>query len=873
MSKTKKISPPFFAELIMKYFFPDYRNYTTVGDLQESFYYEAKEKGVFKAKWWYRKEVVKSVAPLFFHSFFGGMSMFQNYIKVTFRNLINHKLFSIINISGLAIGIACCAAILQYIRFETSFDKYHKNAENIYRVYEENNNESVVKYTANTFAPVAPALEIDFPQIESVVRIFPFEVTVSKNDQVKFQENKFFFVDSTMFNVFDYEFIWGDENNALQNPYSIILTESSAIKYFGNQNPVGQILHVEGEYDFAVAAVIKDVPENSHFTFDMLASISSMRDFMSWALKSWHYPPVYTYALMPENYDISQIEQSLEGFVTKHIGYKEAREIHLQPMTDIHLYSDMENEIGTNSSIEYIYLLTGIALFILLIACVNFMNLTTARSEKRAKEIGLRKVIGAKRKSIMMQFFGEAMFYSFAALFTAVLLIEIIKKPFNEIVGRNIRFDYINDIPLTAGFIILALLVGMISGSYPALFFSGFSPIDTLKSNTPLRSTKGPALFRKFLVGFQFVTSFILIMASFVISNQIDFIKNKKLGFNSEQTIIIPVKDEVIQQNIKTVQESLLFNSAIMGVTAASSIPGIDREIVFPINAEGMKKDEEVSFKTIITDENFINTLKIKIADGRNFDKTFSTDKDEGFIINETAAKELGWENPVGKKLTMKHVIERKNKSGKIVGVVKDFHWRSMHFKIDPLILQIANLNYFYDYLAVKVAPNKIEEALSILESKWNEVVPHRVFQYSFLDEKFAQLFKSEQKLFKVFVYASGIALFIACLGLFGLMSFITQQRSKEIGIRKVLGASTSNIAILLSFDFMKPLLAASLFGLPVSYLFLNNWLNDFAYRTNISVSVIIFSLLLLFLVAVVSVGYQAFKAALDNPVNSIRSK
>ena len=362
-------------------------------------------------------------------------------------------------------------------------------------------------------------------------------------------------------------------------------------------------------------------------------------------------------------------------------------------------------------------------------------------------------------------------------------------------------------------------------------------------------------------------------MASFVISSQIDFIKTKKLGFNSEQTIIIPVKDELIQNNIQTVKESLLNNSSIINATAASSIPGIDREIVFPINTEGMTKDEEVSIKTIISDEDFINTLKMEMTEGRNFDKTFLTDKEEAFIINESAAKELGWENPVGKKITMKHLNHGKDKPGKIIGVVKDFHWRSMHFKIDPLVLQIANENYYYDYMAVKAAPNKTEEAISLLESKWNELVPHRAFEYSFLDEKFEELFKSEQKLFKLFAYASGIAVFVACLGLFGLSAFITQQRSKEIGIRKVLGASVSNIVFLLSLDFMKPLFISALFGLPVSYLLLNNWLNDFAYRTNIGFSLIIFSLILLFATAVVSVIYQAFKAAVDNPVNSIRTK
>ncbi len=875
--KQKSSKPPILAEGLIKIFFPDKGNYSTVGDIHEQYNYLVSETGSIKAKIWYVRQTVKSILPLFTSSIYWSLSMIRNYIKFAWRNIKKNKLYSAINIVGLAIGIAICAFLFQYIRLELSYDKHHENAENIYRITEENYEDDKSVFTASSYPPVADILANDFPEFENVVRLYPLGVSITTPQNAKFNETGFCYADSTYFDVFTHKFLAGNKDAALQNPFRVVLTKSIADKYFGNENPVGQMLKVEDGLQFMVDAVIEDFPQSSHFRFDILASMSSLRSNMDWFFSSWHYPPVYIYALANSGFNLPAFNDRVYDFHKKYFREGEPRRIQAQPLLDIHLASDLENEIGVNTSIEYIYLLGGIGILILVIACINFMNLNTARAESRAKEVGIKKVVGAERKSLMVQFFLEAITYSIAALFFAVFIIEALKGPFSEIVGTTIQINYIFDLYMTIGFIAIALLVGFASGLYPAVYLSRFKPTEVFQKSLSGTRNRTNINFRNVLVGFQFAVSFFLILTTIIVFDQVEFIRNKNLGFSAEQTLIFPLKDKVVQNKLESIRNRILTDANITSVTAASSIPGIDRELNYPFNVDGMPFDETVSLNTILTDHDFLTTLQIELISGRNFSREITTDEREAFIVNETAAKQFGWDDPINKKIRAQrydHGLEKKVlREGSVIGVVKDFHWESLQNEIEPLLIQISYQNYFYDYMAVKFSGQNSATAIAHLEKIWNETVPHRAMEYNFLDKKFEEMFLQEQRLFTMFSYSAGIAIIVACLGLFGLSVYIVQKRTKEIGIRKVLGASSQSITVSLIVDILKPLVLSVAVGLPVAVVFTNSWLENFAYRIDTTMWSYLPALLVLLTIAVVTVSFQAIKASHYNPVDSIRSE
>lgn len=874
-----RVSPPKAAISLLHWYCADKYLEEVQGDLQELFLERLDQRGRRTAAILFWVDVIFFFRPYLmrkqlFSIQSGGLAMFQNYIKVALRNLLRYKGYSFINIAGLVIGLATAILILLYIQDELSFDKFHPDYERIYRVTSEEIKDDKFSHFAYAFGPVAPRLLNDFPDIDQAVRVFPYSVSVQQDLQKQFQENQFVFADSTFFEVFGFRLKSGNPRTALQSPYAIVITEKIARKYFGNQDPIGQTLTVENSYHFQVTAVLENIPSNSHLQFDFLASMGSVRDILSWALTGWHYPPMYTYLKLPPHYDSAALQAQFPDFLARNMGSwaPERRRMFLQPMADIRLHSQLEGEMVVTGSAKFVYIFATVAFFILLIACINFMNLATARSVQRAREVGLRKVFGARRHQLVNQFFGESIFYAFFSLLLALLLVEALLPYVNQLLDKQLAVDYLNNWPLIAALIILTGLVGLLSGSYPALLLSRFRPAAVLKGGklSGAGNTAG-IRFRSLLVVVQFAISIALIINANIIRDQLYFLKNKSLGFSKEQIVVVPVRDEVIQKNWTAIKNKLLTNPDIVAVTATSTIPGIDRDIDFPVKLEGMSDYADWNMPVMLVDHDFNKTFDIDILQGRDFSEEFATDQSSAIILNESARKRLGWDAPLGKKLEIHSVASGNDKAGQVIGIVKDFHFRSLHNKIDPLLLTISPRHYYYDNIAIKIDSRNMAGVLAFLGQTWQEIVPNRPLEYEFLDAIFAQLYQREEKLGKIFDYFAGLAIFIGCLGLFGLTAFTTERRTREIGIRKALGASVSNIVVMLSRELILLILIAFVIAAPVAYFAMSAWLQDFSYKIDIGLLTFIISGGVALVIALLTVSYQAIKAALTSPSEALR--
>ena len=799
--------------------------------------------------------------------------MYKNYLKIAFRNFLKHKAYSIINVSGLAIGLACCILIMTYVQHELSYDRYHEKSERIYRIITDEKTGDESGYFANTYSPLAPAMLTDFPEIEHAVRLFPYDAGVQSTPEKQFNEARFFFSDSTIFDVFSFRFIQGDPNSALSTPFSLVITKSTARKYFGDADPIGKTMKVEGQVDFHVTGIIADIPPNSHFKFDFLAPVQHVPLILGWN-PHWHWPPFYTYVLLREDANPEGIQSRFPQFITKHIKgmTSDDRLFHLQPLSSIHLNPNLQNEIEPTSNMAYVYLFSGIAFFILLIACINFMNLATARSAKRAREVGLRKVVGAKQEQLIRQFLGESLFYTILAMLLALVLVEMFSSTFNRLVDRDIDISYFTNLPIFFGLVGLTVLVGLLAGSYPALFLSRFRPLKVLQNKILSTSATGGApRFRSVLVVLQFTISIALIIVTMIVSGQLSYIQNKQLGFNKEQIVVIPVRDEVIQNNFETVKNSLLSHSDVLSAAALSNFPWKSGFYGFPGHADGMPEDIEMNLPILLVDHDFVKTFEMEILNGRDFSKDFSTDRSHAVIVNETAVESFGWDSGLRKKLTVKHIATGADVKGEVVGIVRDFHFQSLHHPIEPLVMLIAPVNYYIDNIAIRIKGQNISQTLDIIEQKWHEFVPSRPFTYFFLDDDFDQLYKKEGRLASIFQGFAGLAIFIACLGLFGLVSFSAEQRRKEIGIRKTLGATVTNITTLLSVEFVRLTLLANLIAAPLTFLIMRDWLNNFAYRQEMNLMPFLLAAAIALGIALLTVSYQAVKAAIANPIESLR--
>ena len=796
--------------------------------------------------------------------------MLKNYLKIAFVNLRKHKAFSFVNIFGLAIGMTCCILIATYVFHELSYDKFHEKADRIYRLRSELKISGEHLDIPKSSPPMADYLVQNFPEVIDASRFRSLgRVPVRYRDNLNYEDH-IFFADNSVFDIFTFPLIKGDPQAALSTAHSVVISEDMAKKYFGSEDPIDKVLNINNQSDFTVTGVMKNVPHNSHFNFNMFCSFKTYAQNNKRDMQSWLSINNYTYILLEKGADYKQMEQKLPEMIEKRAGAmlrlaKAEMILSLQPLTTIHLRSDLMQEISGNSNIVYVYIFSAIALFILVIACINFMNLSTARSANRAKEVGLRKVLGADRGKIIRQFLSESILNSIVACILALLLVDLTLPLFRSISGIDLRIDYAENYWLIPGLVGLALLVGLIAGSYPAFFLSAFQPTRVLKGE--FKSGRAGTLFRSALVIVQFTISIALIVGTIVVFNQLNYMKNKKLGFQKEQVVIIPISDDSTLDSLRPVKQELENHTGIIGVAASSHVPG-QMTYVNPFIPEGFTLDHMQYMGELYIDHEFIPTMGIEIVAGRNFSEEFTTDTSESVIINETAVKKFGWEKPVGK--TIGDVsVSQKIKRYTVVGVVKDFHTESLRKKISPLF--IGCTSHIFNSLSVRIKTENIPATLSFLESKMRQIDPFRPFDYAFLDDSFDSQYRSEERLSRVFSYFAILAVFIACLGLFGLASFTAEQRTKEIGIRKILGASVSGVALLLSKEFTKWVLIANAIAWPIAYFALRFWLQGFAYRTDLTLTAFIVSMAISFFISLLTVSYQAVRTAIANPVDSLR--
>jgi putative ABC transport system permease protein len=797
--------------------------------------------------------------------------MIKNYLKSALRNIKRHKGYAFINIAGLAIGMACCILILMYITTELSYDRYHEKADRIFRLGMDATVGGSTVVAPISDVPSAPALVQGYPEVLDAVRIRTISKrSVTYEDRV-FYETGILFADNSIFQVFTFPLIKGDPHTALKRAYTAVLTQETAGRYFGSENPLGRILNYNNQYDFTVTGVVENVPQNSHFTFDMLCSYETLYDLDREAMENWFNFMDYTYLLLPEGFDYKILENKFPALIEKYMGSMLKAlggeiKFFLQPLTSIHLHSNLENEIRANSSIAYIYIFTAIGIFILCIACINFMNLATARSATRAKEVGLRKVVGAERKELVWQFLGESLIYSIFSLAIAILLVRL-AVPFAEsLSGRRMSLN-IAEMPwLVPGLIALVLLVAFVAGSYPALFLSSFRPAQVLKGN--LRAGSGHSRLRSFLVVAQFIISISLIIGTGIILNQLKFMKNKDLGFEKENVLVIEVRDRSIRQSFESIKAEIRKIPGVLSISSASLVPGQEPSVQ-PFIPEGYTEKQAQLMEVFRVDHDFFPTLGMEIAQGRNFSPEYGTDSRSAVIINETAAKRYKWEDAIGKTIRVPSDEVGKWETLTVVGVVKDFHRTSLHSVIAPQI--IGNDPNSFNELAIRINPENADTTLSLIGEKWREVDPTRPFDFLYLDGLIDRQYGAEERLSDIFSSFSVFAVFIACLGLFGMASFAAEQRTKEIGIRKVLGASVPGIVVLLSKDFLKLVVAANIIAWPLAYFGMSRWLQNFAYKSGIGVWIFLLTGILALGIALATVSYQSVKAALLNPVDAIK--
>jgi len=858
----RKDSPPPFAVWLLSRMTREDEQESIINDFADIYGQLKKEKGLHSAQRWYWSQVIRSIPMFILNIFCWKFIMFKNYLTMTIRIFRKHKGFSLINTAGLAIGISCCILILQYIRHEFSFDKFHENSKYIYRIiqHQEGNIYQGVDVFNSLPAILAPSIREDFPEDAKVTRVKNYERQVRYKDK-QFYEKFFLYVEPEFLEMFSFPIIKGDSKTALREPYTVMITREMVKKYFGEEEPVNKIININNEQDYRIAGILENVPDNSHLKFDFLASFSTLLG--TWGqnqLTSWQNSSVLTYLQLAKNSNPQKFNSQLKKYNTVGYGGHPAS-FDLQPLNDIHLGKKIALDLPGKGDLKYIYLYSAITLFILLIACFNYMNLSIARSFTRGKEIGIRKVVGAKRKSIIFQFFGESLVFSFSALVLALILVRLVLPIFNFLTDRNIKFDLFTDIFFIFCLIGLCIFVALISGIYPAMFLSSFNPVRVLKGRTDSIS-KSTSSLRNVLIIVQFAISICLIICALIINHQLHYIKNTKLGLDKDSIITIPMTNKRMWKRYNTFKNELSRQSKILDITASKSLPTeIDNTVQIKLGGQNQGKTLRVWVDWV--DFNFIDFYKMKIVLGRNFIKDSLQDLQNAYILNETAAKAIGLENPVGKKFGIGRT------GGQIIGVVEDFHFAPLHSKIEPLALKLDSNNL--KVLSVRINSLDISNTLTFIQNKWKKIFPDFPFVFSFLDRRIESMYKVERKLGQSFNYFTLIAILLSCLGLLGLASYMAEKKTKEIGIRKVLGATVPNILLLLTKEFTKFVFLANIIAWPVAYYFMNKWLQNFAYRIDLSVWIFILSGLAALAVALITVGYRAIKAATANPVDSLR--
>jgi putative ABC transport system permease protein len=807
--------------------------------------------------------------------------MIRNFLLVAFRNLRRNKAFSAINIVGLAIGIATCLLILLFVGHELSYDRYNDKADRIFRVTLQIKMQGGVIKEANVMPPVGPTLKKDFPEVLEATRLRPYGMPRLSNGKQIFRDDKFAFVDSNFFRVFTIPLLRGVPATALTQPNTIVITKAVALKYFGTEDALGKAIVFKDDNlaPMKVTGIIDEMPENSHFHFSLLASMAGLPEAKD---PSWMISNFFTYLLLRDHYDYKKLEARLSVEYYKYVGpqfqkgmgvslgdFQKAGnsiDLPLQPLTDIHLHSNLTGELEANGDIRYVYIFSAVAVFMLLIACINFMNLSTAGASKRAREVGIRKVLGSMRGQLLGQFLAESLLLTAVAMILALALVYWTLPLFNYLTGQTLNIHWGSMPWLLPALIGFGLFIGILAGSYPAFFLSAFNPLAVLKGR--LTSGKGGARLRSGLVVFQFFISISLIVGTVVVYRQLSFIRHERLGYDRDQVLVL---QEVfwLGKNVDAFRQELLNDPRVASVSLSGYLPagqsyGNNYTVIPDGNAPEL-------IKTVLyqVDDSYIPTLGMQLAAGRNFSKAFGTDS-SAVIVNETAARTFGWgQNALG------HTLARTENDGTrkvyhVVGVVKDFHFRSFHELITPLVMELGG---DYSNMIVRTRTSDYTGLLAEMKRYWTDAKAEAPFSYSFLDDRFNDSIKAEQTIGRILGIFAGLTIFVACLGLFGLATFTAEQRTKEIGIRKVLGADTRTIVTLLSRDFLRLVGLAFLIATPVAWLGMNRWLQDYPYRITIGPWVFAFAAGLTLVITLLTISLRALKAALANPADSLRAE
>ena len=800
--------------------------------------------------------------------------MFKNHLKIAYRNFIRYKLYSFINVFGLAIGLSVCMIISLWVLRELSYDRFHENASRIYRVERELFRDNLYSRWPITGGYYKRALIDDYPEIVNAVRFWKRELAIKDHKNVVHRQ-EMFAVDNSLFEMFDFGLEEGDEKTALAEPKTVVLTRENALKYFGAGDAVGKSLTFEWEgeqVDFKVTGILEEMPENSHIHFDMLISMANYKED---PYDNWRGNNLYTYVLVAENTPKHDLEEKLKTFVTQRLepyygdlllqdrSIHEVLKMHLFPIRDIHLHPSANWEVEPGGNILSVYIFSCIAVLILIIACINFVNLSTARASKRAKEVSLRKTVGAEKHQLRVQFIQESVLLAFVSLVFALVMSSLFIQAYNGIFAENLSLSLLLQLKNLIILVGATFAVGVLAGLYPAFYLTRFEPVEVMKGG-PL-SGSGKSVFRRNMVIIQFSISIILIVGVFTVYKQMRYIQTRSLGFDKENVVIIPVRSQQIAQNYGSFRNELMQNPQIISTSASSEIPADSHYSNSSVNR--LESEEPINLILFTSDYDYVETYRMEILVGRAFSRDFSTDTEGTIILNASAAHRIGWtpEEAVGKKLKGAY----SESAAQVVGVVENFHFKSLRREVEPMALLLYP-DYIRD-ISVRIKPGDVGRTLNFIQQKWEGLFPGEQFEYSFLDSRINQLYESEKKMQDLCVIFSALSILVACLGLLGLVSFTAELRTKEIGIRKVLGASTGSVIVLLSKEFIKWILLANIVAWPLAWFMMNKWLQNFAYKTNIGWIVFVLAGFVTMAIAIFTFIFQTVRTAGAKPVYSLR--
>ena len=785
--------------------------------------------------------------------------MFRNYLMVALRSINRQKMYSVLNISGLAIGLAAFILIMLYVQNELSFDRYHHNSDRIYRLVRDGR--------TLTPPPLGQALADNFAEVEAVARIIQDKNTLVSRADSHFLENEFYWAGADIFKIFTMPFVLGSPDSALQEPSSIVISQSAAKKYFGNENPLGKTLNINDKMDYKVTGVFVDMPANSHFVMHVIVPFTDYFKLGNADITKWTSNYVYTYFLLREGADPialdSEIHRLIEVPLFEKFGAPKPwpQMYFTQPILDIHLKSHRMQEMSVNNDMKYIYLFSSVALLILFIACVNYVNLATARSIRRGKEVGMRKVVGARRIQLVQQFLGESFFIILLALSLSLLIVDLVLPLFSNMVERELSMRAIIEPQFLLGLVLTVMVVSLFAGGYPALNISSFKPISAL-TGVLAKGVKGRNL-RNILVLFQFSITTVLFICTLTINKQLDFVNQFDVGYDKNNIITLRIRDSSVRRNIEALKAGLLGNPDVVSVAASGSLPNnIDGFTSRALNPRLPDQETTIFYNT--ADYDFVDLYDIQVVQGRNFSRELASDEQGVFLVNEAAVRAGDWESPLEQRLT-----HWSGETGQVVGVMKDFHLHSLHSAIEPLYIFLAPQKF--SYLSIQVKSGNMPSSIEHIRGIMNKFSPNFPFEYSFFDEEFSRAYHPEQQMVNIFSSFAFLAIIVACLGLLGLSAFAAQQRTKEIGIRKILGASISRITVLLSKEFLHWVVLANFIAWPVAYLAMDRWLQNFSVRIDQSFVLFLISALLAFVLAILTVSVLSVRAAAASPIKALR--